>query len=101
MKYLQYLAAILAVAPSVLAAPKPERDGNPYLGVQPYANKGYAAKLEETIKYFNKEKDYINAARTRSVQKVPTFGWVSNSAAVRMVFPLKTEQFHSWVLLLL
>ncbi|KAJ2931102.1 hypothetical protein H1R20_g5996, partial [Candolleomyces eurysporus] len=82
MKYLQYLAAILAVAPSILAAPNTGRDGNPYLGVQPYANKGYAAKLEETIKYFNKEKDYLNAARTRSVQKVPTFGWVSNSAAV-------------------
>lgn len=87
MKYLQYLAAILAVAPSVLAAPQPPapQDGNPYLAAQPYANKGYAAKLEETIKYFNAQKDHVNAAKTRTVQKIPTFAWVANSAGVSPV----------------
>jgi hypothetical protein len=52
MKYLQYLAAIIAVTPTlILAAPSssPRADENPYLGVEPHVNKGYATKLEETV----------------------------------------------------
>lgn len=86
MKYLAFLAAVFAVAPSVLAAPRPAAaaaaDVNPYLGVQPYAPKSYAKKLEETIKYFEEQEDELNAGRTRTVQKVPTFAWVSRSADV-------------------
>ncbi|TEB20738.1 cellobiohydrolase [Coprinellus micaceus] len=82
MKYLAFLAAVLAVAPTALAVPKPApaADANPYVGVSPYAPKSYAKKLEETIKYFKGEKDHVNAGRTRTVQKIPTFAWVSKSA---------------------
>jgi cellulose 1,4-beta-cellobiosidase len=85
MKYLAFLAAVLAVAPTALAVPKPApaADANPYVGVSPYAPKSYAKKLEETIKYFKGEKDHVNAGRTRTVQKIPTFAWVSKSADVR------------------
>lgn len=94
MQYLQFLTAVLALAPGILASPKPPapaKDANPYVGVEPYANKGYAKKLEETIKYFNKEKDYVNAGRTRTVQKVPTFAWVSDTAGIASIKPLIKE----------
>ncbi|RXW21714.1 hypothetical protein EST38_g4153 [Candolleomyces aberdarensis] len=93
MKYLQYLAAILAVAPSViLAAPSSaQANSNPYAGVEPHVNKGYATKLEETIAYFNEQNDTLNAARTRTVQNIPTFAWVSNSAAISELKPLISD----------
>jgi cellulose 1,4-beta-cellobiosidase len=70
MKCLQYLAAVIAVAPTlILAAPSssPRADENPYLGVEPHVNKGYATKLEETIAYFESQNDTLNAGRTRTV----------------------------------
>ncbi|KAF9042219.1 cellobiohydrolase [Panaeolus papilionaceus] len=89
MKFLSFLALSLALAPAAFAAPpKPDTKPpvkasvNPYLGKSVFANKGYAAKLEETIKYFLKQKDPLNAARTRTVQKIPTFSWISSSADV-------------------
>lgn len=85
MKYLAFLAAVLAVVPTALSAPQPRApraDVNPYIGVTPYTNKGYAAKLEETIKTFLDAGDELNAARTRTVQKVPTFAWIADSAGV-------------------
>ncbi|RXW21712.1 hypothetical protein EST38_g4151 [Candolleomyces aberdarensis] len=93
MRYLQYLAAILAVAPSViLAAPSSSQaDSNPYVGVEPHVNKDYAAKLEETIAYFNEQNDTLNAARTRTVQTVPTFAWVSTTAAISELRPLISD----------
>lgn len=57
---------------------------NPYTaGKSPYANKGYATKLEETISYFNGRGDTLNAARTRTVQRTPTFRWLSHTSNVR------------------
>lgn len=84
MQYLATLLSALALVPAVLSAPDALSafDVNPYLGTSPFANKGYAAKLEETIKYFKKQKDTLNAARTRTVQRTPTFSWVSQSADV-------------------
>ncbi|KAI5809125.1 1, 4-beta cellobiohydrolase [Peziza echinospora] len=52
---------------------------NPFQGRELYVNSGYATKLEETIKSFLEEGDKLNAARTRSVQKVSTFVWVSST----------------------
>lgn len=98
MKYLQFLAAVLAIAPSALATPQPRAslaDTNPYQGVTPYANKGYAKKLEETIKTFIAADDHLNAGRTRTVQKTATFAWVSKSADVRT----SSATFHSLVLI--
>lgn len=88
MQYLKALAVALALAPAGLAVPtwgpKPSqpKDVNPYVGRQVHAPREYAKKLDETIKYFNKKKDFLNAARTRTVQKIPTFVWVSRTSEV-------------------
>lgn len=86
MRYLQALACALALAPaSVFAAPQPSTSNsqvNPYIGKDVYANKGYAKKLEETIQFFNQKYDFYNAAKTKTVQKIPTFAWISKSADV-------------------
>jgi cellulose 1,4-beta-cellobiosidase len=70
---------------SAASSSSPKADANPYLGVEPHVNKGYATRLEETIADFESQNDSLKAARTRTVQKVPTFAWVSNSAAVRAI----------------
>ncbi|TFK21513.1 cellobiohydrolase [Coprinopsis marcescibilis] len=90
MKYLQLLAAALAFTPCVLSAPRPAPGGdvNPYVGKAPFANKAYAAKLEETIRYFRDQKDHVNAARTKTVQGIPTFAWVSSTANIPDIKPL-------------
>ncbi|EAU82203.1 cellobiohydrolase [Coprinopsis cinerea okayama7 len=90
MKYLQLLAAALAVAPTVtLAAPRPPSgDVNPYVGKSPFAIPTYAKKLDETIRYFNRRGDFLNAARTRTVKDIPTFAWISKSADISTVKPL-------------
>lgn len=98
MKYLQFLAAVLAIAPSALATPQPRAslaDTNPYQGVTPYANKGYAKKLEETIKTFIAADDHLNAGRTRTVQKTATFAWVSKSADIVNIKPLIKEALQA------
>ncbi|KAJ3506261.1 hypothetical protein NLJ89_g6973 [Agrocybe chaxingu] len=77
MHYLKVLSSALALAPAVMAAPSDAADASPYIGKTPFANKGYALKLEETIAYFNEQGDSLNAARTRTVQKIPTFAWIS------------------------
>ncbi|PPQ84540.1 hypothetical protein CVT25_007610 [Psilocybe cyanescens] len=86
MRYLQALACALALAPaSVFAAPQPSTSNsqvNPYIGKDVYANKGYAKKLEETIQFFNQKYDFYNAAKTKTVQKIPTFAWISKSADI-------------------
>ena len=87
MKYLSFLAASLALAPSLLSVAalppaSPVKDGNPYIGKSPFPIPGYAAKLDETIKYFKGQKDLLNAARTKTVKEVPTFTWISQSSAV-------------------
>ncbi|PPR08048.1 hypothetical protein CVT24_010847 [Panaeolus cyanescens] len=84
MKFLSLLACTLALAPVAFSAPS-KTDANPYVGKTVFANKGYAAKLEETIQYFNKQKDFLNAARTRTIQRTPTFSWISASADVSSI----------------
>lgn len=87
MEYLTFLTTVFALLPVSLCAPQsharsPAAEVNPYLEVTPYANKGYAAKLEQTIKSFLDAGDELNAARTRTVQKTPTFVWVTSSSEV-------------------
>lgn len=92
--YILAAAAAVALAPASTLAAKIKPAGpngpsslnfiNPYTaGKAPYANKGYAAKLEETISYFNSRGDSLNAARTRTVQRTPTFRWLSHTSNVR------------------
>ncbi|KAH9486116.1 Exoglucanase 3 [Psilocybe cubensis] len=93
MRYLQALACALALAPSVVfAAPSISGfQGNPYIGKEGYANQEYARKLDQTIQYFNQRNDYQNAARTRTVQKIPTFAWISVSSDVYKIRGLISE----------
>ncbi|KAH9486113.1 1,4-beta-D-glucan cellobiohydrolase CEL6B [Psilocybe cubensis] len=93
MHYLHSLACALALAPSVAFA-APASSGfleNPYIGKEAYANQEYANKLEETIQYFNELNDDLNAARTRTVQKIPTFAWISASSDVDKIEGLVQE----------
>jgi len=96
MKYLAGLATFLALMPAVTIVgafpppppPPPSGDVNPFLGKALFANKAYAQKLETTIKTFTKQKDLLNAARTRTVQKIPSFVWVANVAGVSVFYYL-------------
>ncbi|KAJ3513216.1 hypothetical protein NLJ89_g3079 [Agrocybe chaxingu] len=81
----------------VLSAPQ-AADANPYLGKVPFANKGYAQKLEETISYFTKRRDLLSAARTRTVQKIPTFAWVSESSAIPSIKELVSDALRAQTL---
>src|SRR6187402_2715708 len=51
---------------------------NPFLGKNYFANSFYARELEETIAAFLAQNDTLNAARTRTVQKIGTFVWVTS-----------------------
>ncbi|KAH9487325.1 Exoglucanase 3 [Psilocybe cubensis] len=105
MHYLRALACALALAPSVVFSappapqpPQPPRsEVNPYIGKEVYANKGYAKKLEETIQYFNQRYDYYNAAKTKTVQKIPTFAWISSSADISNIKGLVKETLNAQV----
>ncbi|KAH9487323.1 1,4-beta-D-glucan cellobiohydrolase CEL6B [Psilocybe cubensis] len=93
MQYLRVLACALALAPSVVfSAPSASNSQvNPYIGKEAYANKEYARKLEETIQYFNQRYDYYNAAKTKTVQKIPTFAWISASSDISKIKGLVDE----------
>lgn len=85
------LSAVLLLSPAfqALVAGSPLLSGracnidNPFLDRVQYANSGYAAKLEETISSFLAAGDTLNAAKTRTVQGVSTFLWISSFADVR------------------
>ncbi|KAK2768391.1 1,4-beta-D-glucan cellobiohydrolase cel6b [Arachnomyces sp. PD_36] len=59
--------------------PAPKDSGvNPFEGKTPYVNPAYAEKLNETREAFLAKNDTLNAARTRAVEDVGTFVWVSS-----------------------
>lgn len=81
MLYSTILATLTAAS---LAAAAPTKgngngtgDANPFLGKTHFVNPTYAAKLEETIATFLARNDTLNAARTRTVQDISTFVWVT------------------------
>lgn len=82
----------LAAVPAVIAAPTVP-SGNPFEGKNFYANSKYAAKLVQTIKSFVSEGDFLNAARTATVQRTGTFAWISTFADVIISYwvEIKTE----------
>lgn len=84
----------LAAIPVVIAAPTVP-SGNPFEGKNFYANSKYAAKLVQTIKSFISEGDFLNAARTATVQRVGTFAWVSSFADV--IAPSPALDSVKWV----
>lgn len=84
-------ASALALAPILVFAgpngPSSFNFINPYTaGKVGYANKGYAAKLQETVSYFTSRGDSLNAAKTRTVQNTPTFRWLASISNVSSVF---------------
>ncbi|CAA7267310.1 unnamed protein product [Cyclocybe aegerita] len=83
MHYFKALSYALALASAVLAAPSDTSDANPYIGKTPFANKGYALKLEETIAYFNEQGDSLNAARTHTIADIP--GLISDTLEAQTV----------------
>ncbi|KAF9554540.1 cellobiohydrolase [Agrocybe pediades] len=96
MKYLQALSLALSLAPaSILCSPSTPvaraADVNPYIGKVAYANKAYAQKLQETMQYFWQRDEHENAARTRTVTKIPTFSWISASADIANIKGLITD----------
>lgn len=93
MRSFSLLSAVLCLSPAFLAlvagsplmgrssTPSCNAD-NPFLNRVQYVNTGYAKKLEETIESFLADGDTVNAAKTRTVQGVSTFIWISSFADV-------------------
>lgn len=50
---------------------------NPFKGLTQYVNKGYAKKVDETVKSFKKKGDKQGVAGAKALQKIPTFIWLS------------------------
>ncbi|KAF9473876.1 cellobiohydrolase [Pholiota conissans] len=102
MHYLKFLACALSLASAgVFASPKQSTSQsavNPYIGTVAYANQAYAKKLDETIQYFTKKFDFVNAARTRTIQKIPTFAWVSANKDVASIKGLVQEALTAQLL---
>jgi cellulose 1,4-beta-cellobiosidase len=75
---MKYIIATALLVAGVLGRPLTNTtDTNPFIGKNYYANSGYAAKLETTIKAFLAKNDTLNAARVKTVQKTGTFVWVT------------------------
>lgn len=100
------LSAVLLLSPALqaLVAGSPLLAGrapacnvdNPFLDRVQYANSGYAAKLEQTISSFLAAGDTLNAAKTRTVQGVSTFLWISSFADVSISISFETRRiFYS------
>lgn len=77
-------AASASVASAGFASPRAapsssnDTDVNPFEGKTHYVNPSYAAKLNETRNAFLAQNDTLNAARTRAVEDIGTFVWVSS-----------------------
>lgn len=78
-------AASVSVASARFASPRAappsssnDTGVNPFEGKTHYVNPSYAAKLNETREAFLAQNDTLNAARTRAVEDVGTFVWVSS-----------------------
>jgi len=81
MLFTSLLAGLSAVV-VVTAYPKAPIDINPFVGKNYYANSHYAGELDQTLKAFLAEKDYLNAARVRTVQHTGTFLWITTVSAI-------------------
>lgn len=86
MKLTDLLAAIGSVA-ITSALPVTDTtdffwDVNPFLGKNYFANSHYASELNQTVASFLAQNDTLNAARTRTVQKVGTFVWITSVSSL-------------------
>lgn len=83
-------AGIASAFPTQLVS-RDATDSNPFDGKQYFVSPGYAAKLEQTIQSFISKGDLLNAARTRTVQKISTFVWVTTVAGLSNIDDAVTE----------
>jgi cellulose 1,4-beta-cellobiosidase len=102
MLFVTSLSAILAALPLTAAVPRPPFphgvsappipiDVNPFEGKTYYVPSSYAAKLNQTVNAFLAQNDTLNAARTRTVQKISTFVWVSSVSGLTGIDTAITE----------
>ncbi|KAG8167528.1 hypothetical protein KVR01_003217 [Diaporthe batatas] len=57
-------------------------DMNPFNGKKLFVNPSYAAKLEKTLESFEAAGDTVNAEKTRAIQDIGTFVWISDIASL-------------------
>lgn len=90
-----YAALLVRAAPAPSATPAPpsfaKPDHNPFIGKQYYANSFYAGELNKTIAAFLAQKDTLNAARVRTVQRTGTFVWVTSVSLIPKIAEAITE----------
>lgn len=55
---------------------------NPFDGKKLFANPTYAAKLDRTVESFEALGDTANAEKTRAIQNIGTFVWISDIASL-------------------
>lgn len=57
-------------------------DINPFDGKKLFVNPSYAEKLEQTLETFEAAGDTVNAEKTRAIQDIGTFVWISDIASL-------------------
>lgn len=57
-------------------------DSNPFDGKKLFVNPTYAEKLEQTVESFEAAGDTANAEKTRAIQDIGTFVWISDIASL-------------------
>jgi cellulose 1,4-beta-cellobiosidase len=62
-----------------------QQDSNPFAGKEITPNPEYAEKLETVYEYFQEAGDAVNAGKTRDIQQLGTFFWVSNIASLPLI----------------
>lgn len=60
-------------------------DSNPFDGKKLFVNPTYAEKLEQTVESFEAAGDTANAERTRAIQDIGTFVWISDIASLENI----------------
>ena len=86
------ILAALSAAGLAHALPGPTAtDVNPFVGKNYFANPYYAGELNQTVAAFLARNDTLNAARTRTVQKIGTFVWITSVSGLAGINTTITE----------
>lgn len=59
-----------------------QADSNPFEGKKLFVNPTYAEKLGQTVESFEAAGDTANAEKTRAIQDIGTFVWISDIASL-------------------
>ena len=85
-----FFGSLASALPTEITA-RDATDSNPFANKQLFVNPGYAQKLEQTVQSFLAAGDTLNAARTRTVQGISTFVWVTTVAGLSNIDDAVTE----------